>query len=276
MHKPIRFLHFPKTAGTTFASTLLRIYGRGNMFGFTGVAPKDRERFLALGQKERDSVSLFIGHSMYETGLPEADTADIFTILREPESRVRSFIQHAAAGKSQYLKDYANSGTFSVDAFLESGNGELSNLQTKMLINQDRSGSESRISELGDDAAFELAKSRLIDGMIAYGLQEDFDAGWVAIWNALGKKPPLYAVLNRKKAAAMLDFTDAQLNRIRELNQIDIRLYQAAKEEFQRRRDSGQIPDEAVAAFQRRQQTYGKVFSWCWNTARNIIKRPVN
>lgn len=274
--KKLRFLHFPKTAGTTFASTLLRVYGRGNVFGFSGVAPKDRARFLALSQEDRQSIHLFIGHSMYETGLMEADAADIFTILRDPESRVKSFIQHVAAGKSHYLRDYANSSTFSVDGFLNSGNGELSNLQTKMLINQDHSDSEIRISELGDDASFELAKSRLIDGMIAFGLQEDFDAGWVAIWNALGRKPPLYATLNRKKSGAKLEFTEIQNERIRELNKLDIRLYQAAKTEYQRRRDNGQILAKDVAAFQSRQQTYGKIFSWCWNTARNIIKRPIN
>jgi len=275
MH-PIRFLHFPKTAGTTMASSLLRIYGRKHFFGFSGVAENDRERFLEMDPEARRNIRLFIGHSMYETGLKEPDEAKVFTILRDPVSRVKSFIQHVAAGKSSYLKEYAASGSFSIDAFLESGNGELDNLQTKMLINQDCSASTRKISELGEAAAVNLAVSRIIDGTIAFGIQEDFDASWVAIWNALGRKPPLYAELNRKKSAARLAFTDAQLDKIRDLNRLDLELYAAARSEFQRRRKSGKIPDSDIAAFQRRQRTFGKIFSFAWSTARNLIKRPLN
>jgi hypothetical protein len=273
---PIRFLHFPKTAGTTIASTLLRVYGRKHCFGFTGVAEKDREKFLSLEADVRRNIRLFIGHSMYETGFAEPDAAQIFTIIREPVARVKSFIQHAAAGKSSYLREYAKSGSFSVDGFLDSDNGELDNLQTKMLINQDDSGSRKRILELGEEAAVKIAASRLIDGTIAFGIQEDFDAGWVAIWNALGRKPPLYAELNRKKTTARLEFTDTQLEKIRELNRLDLQLYAAAKQEFQRRRDSGVIPNSEIEAFTRRQHTYGKAFSFIWTTARSMIKRPVN
>jgi hypothetical protein len=276
MKQTIRFMHFPKTAGTTVASTLLRVYGRKHFFAFSGVAGKDRERFLSLEPDVRRNIRLFIGHSMYETGLAQPDAAGIFTILREPVARVKSFIQHAAAGKSSYLKEYASSGSFSIDGFLASGNGELDNLQTKMLVNRDQSDSRARILDLGEEEAVRLAISRLLDGTIAFGIQEDFDAGWVSIWNALGRKPPLYAALNRKKTAARFEFTDAQLEKIRSLNQLDLKLYHAAKEEFQRRRESGQIPDSDVEAFKRRQHTYGKVFSFVWATARSIIKRPVN
>ena len=213
---------------------------------------------------------------MYETGLKEPDAAEIFTILREPVSRVKSFIQHVAAGKSQYLKEYVESGVFSVDHFLYSGNGELDNLQTKMLINSDHSGSNLRISELGEEAAVELAISRLINDALAFGIQEDFDASWVAIWNALGRKPPIYASLNQKKTAERLEFTERQLEKIRDLNRLDLKVYAAAKEEFQRRCMTGAISDSDVTVFKRRQHLYGRVFSYIWNMARNLIKRPIN
>lgn len=274
--KPLRLLHIPKTAGTTVASALLRVYGRKSFFAFTGIVEKDRANFSNLDSESRKAFRLFIGHSMYDTGIPEADHVEIFTMLREPVSRVKSFIQHVASGKSSYLKDYATSRPFAIDEFLASGNGELENLQTKMLINKDDSPSNARIEELGDQVALDLAFSRLKDGMIAFGIQEDFDASWVAIWNALGRRAPLYASLNRKKDAALLNFTPGQLERIRELNQLDLKLYEAAHTEFQRRRESGQIPVADVKAFTRRQQTIGKAFSWGWSTARKIIKKPIN
>lgn len=132
--QPLRFLHIPKTAGTTLLSILRRQYFGKKSFAFTGDITSDTKRFEALSEHDKENVMLFTGHAPIVTGIEKADNATTVTFLRDPISRVKSFCQHVAEGKSPYLIDDFSSETFSLDNFLESGNEELSNLQTKMLI----------------------------------------------------------------------------------------------------------------------------------------------
>jgi hypothetical protein len=269
--QPIRLLHLPKTAGTTVASGLLRVFGRRHRFVFSSDPSESRHRFQALRDEERNSIRVFIGHSLFETGISEADNAQIVTFLREPVSRVKSFITHVSEGRSKYLTpDGKSPSDLTIDEFLESGNPELENLQTKALINRDRIESPSRIESLGEQEALRLAKKNLFEGVKAFGLQDRFDEGWVAIWTALEIRPPLFATMNQQRGTQRIDFTDEQIARIRELNRLDLALYAAAREEFQRRVERGAVPDESLEDFRRRQKNHGERFTQCWNRVRNL------
>jgi hypothetical protein len=266
-NKPIRLLHLPKTAGTTVASALLRANGRRNRFVFSTNHEENIAKIGAMSAEERASIKTFIGHSLFETGIPEADSARIVTYLREPVSRVMSFINYVASGRTAVALD--SSVPFSIEEFLESGNPELSNLQTKIFINKDRLDSNSGIRELGSEAAIELAKKRLFDDVLAFGLQDRFEEGWVAIWHALGIRPPLYATMNQRPDRQKLKFTDAHIARIRELNELDIQLYEAASAEFERRIAIGIPPREVIEASRHRQSSAGGRFTWVWNLSRD-------
>lgn len=268
--RPIRLVHIPKTAGTTVASGLLRKCGRKQRYVFGSSGSSEKEKFDKLDAAKRASIKVFIGHSLFETGVPEADDARLVTYLREPVSRVKSFIRHVAAGKSGYIQPTSRDGKFSVDEFLESGNLELSNLQTKVLINRDRLESNAKIDELGEDKALELATHRLLNETTAFGLNENFDEGWVAIWTALGMKPPLYAILNKRPDEERIVFTDAQVERIKQLNQLDLNLYKTAKIEFERRKSIGIIDPEEIRKFISAQKTWGKLFTQFWLKARRF------
>ena len=270
MNTPVRLLHIPKTAGTTISSSLVMAYGRKHSFAFTGSPPRDRERLLALDEKTRSNITLYYGHSYYETGVGEADRARIITFLREPVSRVKSFIQHAGERKEKYLPDAALDQPFTVDAFLDTGNPELANLQTKILTNLNDAGLE----KLGEDASFELARERLFSGLAAFGIQARFDEGWVAAWNALGRRPPVYAHLRRTKKTALFGLTPDQIERIKDLNRIDIRLYQAAEAEFDRRVKGDPGFQKAYKSFALRQKMFGPAYSTAWNLAKKI-KRAI-
>lgn len=266
--KPIRLLHLPKTAGTTVASGLLRVCGRADRFIFSTNHPDNLAKIDAMSASERAAIRVFIGHSLFETGIPEADSALLVTYLREPVSRVKSFISHVAAGRTSIAVDPHQE--FSVDHFLESGNKELENLQTKVFINTDRLESDSGIHRLGSAAAFELARKRLFEHVTAFGLQDRFDEGWVAIWHALGISPPLYAMMNRRHDKERLLFTPAQIERIKELNQLDLQLYEAACVEFESRLASGRPPLESIDEFAKRQASQGARFTWVWNKVRGM------
>ena len=137
----LRFLHIAKTAGTTFRAVLDRQYSPNEIFAFTGDVPADVQRFNALPKEDRSGFRLFIGHAPIISGIEAADNAETITFLRNPVSRVKSFCNHVAEGKSPYLRDEFPPDRFDLDRFLDSGNNELSNLQTKMLINRADSGS---------------------------------------------------------------------------------------------------------------------------------------
>ena len=199
-----------------------------------------------------------IGHSNFDTGIPMADQARIVTVLREPVSRVKSFLRFAASGKTGLRKAHADR-PFSVDEILESESTEISNLQIKHLSNRAGMDWDEGLAKLGVDSALSLAKSRLFTQVHAFGIQDYFEESWVAIWHSLDLRPPAYATRNRTKHE--LEFTREQEERIRELNQLDLALYEAAKKEFEKRLDTEVYPDEVFNEFLARQKRIGPMIT---------------
>lgn len=228
----LRFLHIPKTAGTTFQNVLFRQCRPYAHFAFSGSADLDAKRFRRLAESEKRRVRLFVGHAPITTGLAEADNAQIITFLREPISRVRSFCQHVSEGKSPYLNTAASRGAFDLDEFLESGNAELGNLQTQMLIGDWRSDSYFSIDQLSPPEARDMALENLRSRVAHFGLQERFDESLLIFKHALGWSYPLYYSKNKKNRGRSLEFRPRHLERIEQLNSIDIEVYRAAESSF--------------------------------------------
>ena len=228
----LRFLHVPKTAGSTFTGILSRQYSGNQHFEFQGDSLGDKKRFEAMPENDRKNVKLFTGHAPIVTGINEADNATIITILRDPIDRVKSFCQHVSEGKSSYLlKDFPPE-RFNLDEFLESGNEELSNVQAKMLINTGSCTSSSLIDSMPVSKAADLALNNLFGRISFYGIQEYFDESLIIFSSSLNWKLPLYVRLNKKNAFKQLKFENRHLQRIEELNPVSIEVYKRAKERF--------------------------------------------
>lgn len=232
----LRFLHIPKTAGNTFTSILRRQYAGKVDFAFTGDPASDIKRFAALSEREKKNGVLFSGHAPIVTGLKEADEAITITFLRDPISRVKSFCQHVSEGKSEYLINDFPPESFSLDKFLESGNEELSNLQTKMLVNSlvnsRYSATASLIRKMSASEARDTALDNLYNKVSHFGLQEYFDESLIVFKSALGWGMPVYTTTNRKNESRLIKFEARHLERIAELNAIDLEVYRLAKERF--------------------------------------------
>ncbi|MBI3164824.1 MAG: sulfotransferase family 2 domain-containing protein [Chloroflexi bacterium] len=225
----LRFLHIPKTAGSTFTTCLDYQYSGKRSFVFKGAFVYDIERYNALPKRDRQSIVLFAGHAPIFTGVEEIDSAKTITFLRNPVSRVRSFLQHIYEGKSpEYLKD----GPFDLDKFLESGAKDLFNLQTKMLINTGRFAASQLIDSMPKADARDLALNNLFHRILEFGLQDYFDESLVLFAKALNWSTPFYTSINQKDARRALEFKQHHIDRIAELNSIDIEVYNAAKEKF--------------------------------------------
>jgi hypothetical protein len=228
---PLRFLHIPKTAGSTFTQVLMRQYPGKNYFNFTGDIAADLKRFETLSAEEKVDIAFFSGHAPISTGIPEADQT-IITFLRDPVSRVRSFCQHVYEGKSPYLLDDFPPEAFSLDDFLNSGIGELSNLQTKMLMNQDHSDTSELLDYISSSDAIHKATRNLLEKIACFGIQEYFDESLILFATKFNWQALYYDPVNRKDASKKLQFKDRHIHRIVELNAIDIKLYKFALERF--------------------------------------------
>jgi hypothetical protein len=225
----IRFLHLPKTAGTSFSECLARIYP-GERFNFTGNLQQDRERYFSLAPEVRERIGLVAGHSPRITGISEVDGLPTVTFLRDPIERVRSFCQHVSEGKSPSLLEPFPPTDFDLDKFLESGDSQLSNLQTKMLLGDQgyELPSEDRTTLVNK------AVRVLREGFAGVGIVEQFDASLVLFHYKLRwEEWPIYHKLNVRDSSRSLEFSHHQISKIRELNVLDLEVYEHAVELFQ-------------------------------------------
>lgn len=225
--QPIRFLHIPKTAGETFSSILEKVYAEFPDFYFTGDCPADLYRYRALPEAERRQIRLIHGHAPLTTGIAEIDAVPVVTLLREPIARVKSFCQHVSEGKSPHLAKDFPPERFDLDAFLDSGDYELSNLQTKFLLSH---GDLEEIAE--PSTAPQRAVDCLFNRIAAFGLMEYFEESLASFRRRFGWRIPRYKRLNRKNTRRLIRFERRHIERIIELNRIDLEVYRVARERF--------------------------------------------
>ena len=226
-------MHIPKAGGTTLNAILERQYHPDQTFGFTGEVEDDIARYRSLPAAKRAAIVLFIGHASLRSGLRDADEARTFTILRDPVSRVKSFCQHVAEGKSPYLLELFPPESFDLDRFLESGDGHLSNQQTKMLINRGDISSGELIDRIPAADARDLALENLFERIGLFGLQESFDQSVRLFASELGWSIPWYFSKNLRGSTRRLQFEPRHIDRIAALNAIDLEVYGAAKKRFE-------------------------------------------
>lgn len=229
----IRFLHIPKTAGSTFMSILRNQYGKQNCYALTGNLEVDRNNYNKLSSQDREKIALFSGHAPITTGINEVDEATTITLLRDPIERVISFCQHVSEGKSPYLIETFPPENFNIDRFLDSNLSELSNLQTKFLAdNKHFTFPDSIVDHVSLENARDSALDTLFNRIFRYGLMEYFDESLVNFSTALGWKTPYYKPLNVRNRKNLIRFEKHHIARIMEMNAIDIQVYREAKVKF--------------------------------------------
>lgn len=160
-------MHVPKTGGRTLTSLLTRQYPSGTSFTFTGDFSVDNQNFIDQPESQRQSIVLWLGNAPFEPGIPEADTATVITMLRDPISRVRSFCQHVYEGKSPYLRAHFPPESFDLDAFLSSGNPELANLQSS----QDHLDQIAELNQI-DIGVYSAAKELFLRNLEVSGIND--------------------------------------------------------------------------------------------------------
>lgn len=169
------------------------------------------------------------------TGFLEVDDALTITMFRDPIRRVRSFCQHVSEGKSPHLVDRFPPWSFNLDDFLDSGLGELSNLQTKMMINTGSCEEATFMNQLGERRALDLAMKNLDERIAVFGLLERYDESLIQFADYLGWGLPVYAKRNVQNEKRLLVFEARHLQRIEALNAVDQVFYKHVCELYEER-----------------------------------------
>ncbi|MFK8011368.1 MAG: sulfotransferase family 2 domain-containing protein [Marinicellaceae bacterium] len=243
----LRFLHIPKTAGTTFSNILIDQYGKDKYFQFTGDIDNDLERFDSLPKGVQANTVLFTGHAPVFTGHDYVDTIDLVTFLRDPVERVKSFCQHVSEGKSKYLVKLFPPENFNLQRLLNSQILELRNLQTKMLTNKGRCALriQMRPQEAIDKAFLHLTEKT------TFGLVEYFDESLILFQKKYKWELPTYYSKNRKNTDKLIEFKPHHIDRIKQLNALDIELYEKAKSYFMKQLQSDDFDNDKLAKLQK-------------------------
>jgi len=225
----IRFLHIPKTAGSAFDESLsilyLKDYILRRRFIFTGNFQSDRQRYAELSRVQREKTKLYLGHAPRITGIAEVDSLPTITLLRHPVDRVKSFCQHVNEEKSPTIPKGAVGQDMDIDGFLSSGRVQLSNFQSRTLLgNQGYDLPSGNIDDLVDGALQVLENE-----LCTFGITEHFSRSMLLFSRILGwDESPLYRPRNVKNASALLVFQDRHIEKIIELNQLDLQVYRRA------------------------------------------------
>lgn len=246
----IAFVHIPKTAGTTLHKIISHQCSR-ILIHHDSHGPPDAALADRIQKTNPDAI---MGH--FSVGLHRlVPELRYVTCLREPVSRIVSHYQHSLNDPAHYLHQKVVSGNLDLPSYVASGlSGELSNGMTRMLA-----GVEDFDHAVVDRRTLEIAKTNmatLFDGVI---LSEWFDQGILMLSEKLRWRAPYY--IRRKIGSygtASRKPDRATRESVEEHNQIDIELYDWAKQRFKLQAEAFPQLAEHTARFQKTNSSIGK------------------
>jgi hypothetical protein len=232
----IRFLHIPKTAGTTFDECLFRQYLGPYLlrrqFVFSGNIAADQRRLARMSEAALERIAICTGHAPLVTGCAQIDALPTVTLLREPVERVKSLCRHISEGKSPQIYCREKHGVFDLDALLGSGRIQLNNFQSRIVLGE----GGYKLPAASESALADRAMALLASRFVCFGLTGELDRSLLLFQRVLGwQKWPLYRSRNTSNPEVPLQFEARHIARIEELNRLDIALYERARETFFRR-----------------------------------------
>lgn len=224
------FLHIGKTAGSSFNSFLDNYYAN-TFIKIGGSGPERKKQELKelseIDLNKLQKIHLIKGHVDYGIHelVPQFNWKYI-TFLRDPVERVISLYYYILNTPQHYLNEELTANNISFEEFMK-GNYtvEVSNEQTRLIAGRKHKSSENLL---------DIAIGNLENEFACVGLTERFEESICLMKNNLGLKwkYPVYEStnINKKKES---NISPQLLDIIREANQLDIQLYDYAKNRFE-------------------------------------------
>jgi hypothetical protein len=248
------FVHIPRTAGQTLSSIIARCYRQGEVFNYRGSIVQE----IAIPEARKSSLRLIKGHFAY--GIHEQFDAPCtyITFLRDPVQRVASLFRYTVANQKHPL--HASVKAMSFEEFVTSGIDavEVENGQTRQL-----SGIADAVP---GHIMLEAAIRHLEESFTVAGITERFDESLLLLRGALRWPLRFYRITNAS-GVAQGDISPEGRRLVEARNDLDLQLYDAAVELFERRlARQGSILPAKLAAF--------RVFNKTAQVYRRASRRP--
>jgi Sulfotransferase family len=210
------FMHIPKTAGTTLASSLKWNYPPHLTLHYDLLGRmKDIEK---IPTEELSSARLFIGHLPYGVHRYIPRPCEYVTVLREPVARVISAYKYIRRTAHHGLHDRVVGDHIGLEEFIETF------WVDKRISRQTRQLCELHNGPLNPEDLL-LAK-RNLESFLVVGLTERFEETFALVRRALRLRVPFYVTRN---VGQPLHASERALELIREREQYDLELYEFAR-----------------------------------------------
>jgi hypothetical protein len=255
--KPVLFLHIPKTGGTSFLTALGNVFGERRVRRLRCAEEMAQAQIDRIVSDEIQNIDCLVGHFPIHVFAKCLDTFRPFTILRDPLDRVMSlfrFLKRAPQSETERLE--LREG-FGFDDFIENrvpeNYAQTRNLMCRMLCGDEEMSDPSAAAfwqphdpgALVDQA---LATLRAID----FGLLEDMQSTLTLAQHFCATKFTLGEYHTNASDAPGAEWTAHNIQRIVELNTLDVALYHEAKALFYTRVRNlsalGQSADDTLSA----------------------------
>jgi hypothetical protein len=214
---PLIFIHLPKTAGTSLRRTIQKNYRSKELFFVYNKNPRfhsidDLYNFVP---EDFEKYKIIMGHLSFNRRLFPFNDRRFVTLVREPVQRCISYYHHVMnrrewRGRQQSLPEYMET----------SGDIQFQNHQTRLLSNMKRNPITGK--------HLENAIRNIEKYFLHVGTSETFPQTVEYLSMTLGwsKKKIFYENTTLKKQTTTDCLSEDILDRLRELNEYDIKLYE--------------------------------------------------
>ena len=235
--KPVLFLHIPKTGGSSFLTVLGNVFGERRVRRLGGADEMAQAQIDRIVSDEIQDIDCLVGHFPIHAFAQYLDTFRPFTILRDPVDRVMSlfrFLKRAPQSETERLE--LREG-FGFDDFIESrvpeNYAQTRNLMCRMLcgdaeMNDPVFAAFWQPDDPGDLLDQALATLRGID----FGLMEDMRSTKALLQHAWASEFNLGEYRKNATETPGAEWTPRNIQRIVDMNTLDVALYHEAKALF--------------------------------------------
>jgi len=250
------FLHIPKTAGSTL-HTLLNGNFPARRVRNVFAATHDEPEVLALAALDpaaREQIRLLKGHMPFGLHRYLPQRARYMTVLREPVARVISQYFYVRRNVQNPHHAQVISANMSLGEFVSSGiSPGMNDGHVRWLTDQIRTVPFGRTTA----AALDEARANISEHFALVGMTERFDETILLLRNLLGwKHEPTYERENVARTKHKdVAISTADIDTVREFNQLDIQLYNECVAEFDRRVEREGVKQELAGFRQLNQQS---------------------
>lgn len=234
--RPIAFLHIPKTAGTSFLTTLRNLFGDRRVLRITGTDDARRQQVAELLQAGRPPAAVLAGHIPRHVWQPHLQGLRPFTMLRDPVERVCSLYRFLRRAQPEALAEIGLPAGFSLEQFLACrAPGTFSQLHNGMarMLSGDAALNDPEQAAFWSEAAMTetLADTQRFLAEADFGLAEHMHESLVLLQQAWAI-PFRIAEYHENTTEADEPVAPADLQRIAACNTVDIALHHTARRMF--------------------------------------------